>query len=138
MNFIKAMGAIALVGVAAGIVIKNELEEKKKNQELDEFLLSDETEPVVVDIPVENAMEKDILTIKSSPATLHFSCQDKEQCLAFQDLLSQKGLSSDLSSDELKVDVIFNQEVNEESLRELVKDVQDVLDKVEAKYEGCH
>lgn len=134
MSLFKALGAIAVVGIAVGLVVKNDLDEKKKNKELDEFLLSDETEPVVINVPVENEFDKDILSIKNIPATITFTLEDKDKCLLFQDLLSEKGLSSDLSSDTLKVDVIYNGD----DVDELLSDLKDVLTKVDAKYEACH
>lgn len=138
MNLFKAVGALAITGIAVGLVIKNDLDEKKRNKELDEFLLSDETEPVVIDVPVEDRMAKDILDIKNSPLTITFTLEDKDKCLLFQDLLSEKGLSSDLSTECLKVDVVFNDEVNDETLNGLLNDLKGILSKVEAKYEGCH
>lgn len=137
MSLLKAIGGIVILGAAVGLVIKNDLDEKKKNKELDEFLLSDETEPVVVDVPVQDAFTNDILSIKNSPATIVFSLKDKDKCLLLQDLLSEKGLSSESSLENLHVNVIFNDEINEDNLNDLLNDLNDVLKKVEAKYEAC-
>ena len=139
MNMFKTIGVALIAGSAAALVILKDKEEKKKNAELDEFLLSDETEAVVINIPKEDvdSLEKDILSLKETPVSFVFSLENKEKAMLFQDLLSEKGISSKLNS-ETTVEAVYNDEINESNLSDLLEDMHSILENVDAKYDGCH
>lgn len=136
MKGLKKMGLAAIVGFAAVSVVTKKLYEKKREKELDDFLLPEEDEAVIIHI--ESSLEDDIQQIKSSPVLFLFTLDSKEQAILCQDLLAEKGLSSTIDVNTNGIEVMFNDEVNEENKSNLTKDLLEISQKMNAKYEGYH
>ncbi|MGM9947430.1 hypothetical protein [Floccifex sp.] len=136
MKGLKKMGLAAIVGFAAASIVTKKLYEKKKDKELDEFLLPEEDETIVIHI--ESSLEDDMKQIKSSPVLFLFTMDSKEQAMLFQDLLAQKGLSSTIDVNTNGIEVMFNDEINEVNKSDLLKSLLEISHKTNAKYEGYH
>ena len=114
MKGLKRMGLAAIAGFAAASLFTKKLYDKKRQKELDEFFLPDQDEPVVIHI------------------------ESKEKAILFQDLLSEKGLSSTIDASTFEVEVMYNDELTEENKTILYEDLSKLIQKTEAKYKGYH
>ena len=139
MNKFKLFGFAAAIGFATASLITKQVEDKKRQKELDDFLLPDEDQPVVVDIPREEcSLEEDVLACNESPVIFKFKLDSKENAVSFQDALSEKGLSSTIDVDSLMVEVMYNGDLTEESLEELLSDLKTLSVTAQAIYKGYH
>ncbi|MGM9912559.1 hypothetical protein [Floccifex sp.] len=138
MKGLKRAGLAAVVGFAAATVVTKRFYDKKKEQELDEFLLPDESEAIKIHIDSPSSLKEDIDSLNASPVTFEFGLESKEKAMVFQDLLSEKGLSSNIDATNFSVEVLFNDEVNDVSKQSLYENLNELCQQVNAQYKGCH
>ncbi|MCI7802558.1 MAG: hypothetical protein SO178_07540 [Floccifex porci] len=137
MKGLKRMGLAAIAGFAAASLFTKKLYDKKRQKELDEFFLPDQDEPVVIHIESKEDLKEDIDSL-TSPVLFIFEMESKEKAILFQDLLSEKGLSSTIDASTFEVEVMYNDELTEENKTILYEDLSKLIQKTEAKYKGYH
>ena len=132
---------IALAGIAAGTaaVVGKLASDKKKNEDLDAFLLPDTDEDQ--DLDTTTLLTSDIMSWlgKSEDdlqVTLTFGVDNQESAVSFQEALAKEGLSSELDSENMTVHVIYTGDYSLEGLNFLASILEDTSEDASADYQG--
>lgn len=139
MSGLKALSLLGIVSAAALIVVKKQMDNEKRNQELDEFLLYGETEPVVIHVDGKTNLNNDIENLaqsKQESVTFLFEVEDSPMAIHFQEEVSKVGLSSNYNTEDKMVEVFYQDKMDEQALHTLILDLENVLEKVNAQYKG--
>lgn len=136
-------------GFLAGLSVfylNHKKKEAEKNEAMDEYLMgstsSENPNPTPL-TPGENEMAADILGWKSlpedySPVTISFGFKESKMASSFQLFLSQNGYSSFLDSNNLVVDVIYNEDFTQSNLESFVSTLKTACKDYSAQYQGFH
>ena len=132
---------IAIASVAAGTaaVIGKMASDKKKEEELDDFLLPEETEETeYISVP---SLTKDIqswqdMDSEEFSVVLKFGFESDENAVDFQEQLAKEGLSSNYNADERIVRVEYNEDCSMEALNFLAATLEDACVECDAQYQG--
>lgn len=144
MSWLKTIIGLATVGLATAAVLSKVNEDKKKQQELDEFLCPESDEPIVVaptkELPYEK-VEKDVLELEKLDVVYvtcyyGFEFEESEQAVAFQEECSDSGLSTSMVKN--VVDVMYSGDTKYDELNEFFMKLYPILDEMKPKYQGCH
>lgn len=143
MKFLKWLIALtALVGTGAAITYKVKDDQKKK-KELDEFLVPDQDEPIVYDVP-SRGMEKLSEALKSldnhDPETKFFTFEvaDADHAHAFQKAAAELELSSSYDSEKQEVEVEYDGNFDEDDLNLLKIQLSEISSQADATFKEMH
>lgn len=147
MKFLKYLLGIAAIGTAGGLLAAKMVRDKKRQAELDDFLMPEEDETVVIDVPRKNSesefmMHQDIMSwlkenAEITPITLVFTFVDFKDAYKFQEDAAKFGLSSSVNDEEREVEVIYNGDISYETLKLLSDDLSKLLKDNKVFYQGC-
>ena len=132
---------LAVAGAAAGAaaIIGKLASDKKKNEDLDEFLLPEENnESEYETIP---SLTKDIqswqdLEAETFNVEIHFGFENSDLATQFQEALAKEGLSSDFNAEDSIVNVLYSEDTTMEGLNFLSATLEDASVEYEAQYQG--
>ena len=133
---------IAIASVAAGTaaIIGKVASDKKKEAELDDFLLPEEEESEFESRP---SLTKDIQSWQDMDAEtfnveIAFQFDNEDNAFDFQEWLAKEGLSSQYEAQEGIVQVVYSEDTTMEGLNFLAATLEDACVECQAKYQGFH
>ena len=137
-KWLKWTVAIASVAAGAAAVIGKVASDKKREEELDEFLLSKEELSEYESVP---SLTKDIqswqdLDGDSFHVKLSFGFELEENAEQFQAVLAKEGLSSEFNFDECIVDIFYSEDTSMEGLNLLAATLEDACVEYLGNYLG--
>lgn len=143
MNWLKIAVLAGSVIAAGAAVVAAVVDEVRRQKELDDFLLPEEDEPVVIEIPAETAnqssLEEDLKEFvnfdKSKfPVVLTFGFNEDSGIAEKSSSLSLENTVDDVSS---SIDVTIAS-ISEESLPDILASLEEWIGESEAIYQGYH
>lgn len=113
MGILKHVVRLAIVGAATAAVAGKVVRDKQKKEELDEFLVPSQDDPVLYDVPKEKeqSLKEAIQSLENhEPRSVQFTFYVPEESSVsdFQAALANFDLSSSLDEDPSKVVVEYN------------------------------
>lgn len=122
MGLIKGILGTAAVVLAGAAVVGKVSQEKKKQAELDEFLIPSEEEPVVHTIPLDTELGAAIQQVQEKnpeKAIFTFSVDSVETAHSLQEKAALNHMGSSYNEEENTVDIIYQNDVADENLSTL-------------------
>lgn len=146
MKWFKFLAGVTVVSAAGAAIAAKTIRDKKRQAELDEFLMPETDDMVVLDIPTKHQkakdkMEDDILDLANRdvtvPVNLHFKFEHFKEAHEFAEELSETGLSSSLSDEDRTVTIQYRGEINSDSLLILTSNLNSAINTKDIYYQGC-
>lgn len=143
MRFIKAAIGLGLVAAAIAAAAVEIIDELRKQKELDDFLLPEEDEPVVVDIPADAPEQatleedlKEFVTFDADkfPVVLTFGFNEADDVAEKSSTLAFENKVDDVSS---SIDVTIDS-IDENTLPEIQASLEEWVKASDAIYQGYH
>lgn len=120
MGLIKGIIGTAAVVLAGAAVVGKVNQEKKKQAELDEFLIPSEEEPVVHNIPLDSELTVAIEQVKGAEkAVFTFDVENTEVAHTLQEQAALAHMGSSYNEEASTVDIIYQNDVADENLASL-------------------
>lgn len=122
MGLIKGIIGTAAVVLAGAAVVGKVSQEKKKQAELDEFLIPSEEEPVVHNILLDTELTVAIQQVRdkgAEKAVFSFNVENAETAHTLQEQAALAHMGSSYNEEENIVDVIYQNDVADENLDSL-------------------
>ena len=138
-KWLKWTIAVAGAAIGAAAVVGKLASEKKKDEDLDEFLLPDENEETEYEaVP---SLTKDIqswqdVQSENFNVEIHFGFENSDSATQFQEALAKEGLSSDYNAEDSIVNVLYSEDTTMEGLNFLAATLEDASIEYEAQYQG--
>lgn len=145
MKWFKFFAGVTVVSAATAAIAAKTIRDKKRQAELDEFLMPEKEDMVVVDIPTKNQdaqekMQKDILSWEENgvqlPVTLKFKFEHFNEAHDFQELISKDGICSSLSDETRIISIQYNESLETDSLMNLITNINTAIKTKEIYYQG--
>lgn len=144
MKWLKLIAGITALSAAGAAVAAKTAKDKKRQAELDEFLVPDEENPIVLDIPAKNAesikkMKKDIASFEQTeilPVILTFEFEEFKEAQDLQDVLSENNISSTLHDENRKLEVSYHGNVSPSALESFANLLEENLKSTSIEYQG--
>ncbi|MBB5183938.1 hypothetical protein [Catenisphaera adipataccumulans] len=115
MGLLKNVISTAVVVAAGAAVIGKISQDKKKKAELDEFLVPDQEEPVVHDIPDSDDLSDAIRIMKEKPgkATFVFHVESTEAAHQLQEQAANHHMGSSYAEPDQLVEILYQSDVDD-------------------------
>ena len=145
MKFLKVLLGIGVVGAAGAAVATKVARDKKRQAELDAFLMP-EDDTVVIDVPKKNAesltkLEADIYALENEtnnilPVAFVFSFENFEEANQFKNNLALRKITSSIDDQDREVEVLYNEPITHENCTVLLNHLKEALDRYDLTYQG--
>lgn len=143
MKFLKWIVTLAAVAGASVAVSQKVKKEKAKKEELDEFLVPNQDEPIVYDVPshTDDNMKEAIHSLENhEPQTKYFTftVADADHAHTFQKAAAELDLSSSYDSEKQEVEIEYNGNFDDDDLNLLQVQLGEISLQAEATFKEMH
>ena len=142
MNLLKGLIGLLAVGTAGAAIAGKVVNDKKKKEELDEFLIPSQEDPIVYDIPKDAANLKEaiqsLLNHNPKPEYFDFYVADEESLKKFQEEVSALDMTSSYDADKSQVEVEYKGNFDSDDLNLLLVQLSEICAQTSALFTGVH
>lgn len=142
MSLFRALLGMAAVAATGAAVAGKIVNDKKRQEELNEFLVPEVDEPVVMDIPEnEDVLDMDIRSLKGqdiSNVLFIFKVQDAQSAHELQRLAAEEHMGSTYDDEAGTVEIVYQESFGETELQNLYKILKDISKECGATYKKYH
>ncbi len=142
MNLLKGLIGLLAVGTAGAAIAGKVVNDKKKKEELDEFLIPSQEDPIVYDIPKDAANLKEaiqsLLNHNPKPEYFDFYVADEESLKKFQEEVSALDMTSSYDADKSQVEVEYKGNFDSDDLDLLLVQLSEICAQTSALFTGVH
>lgn len=142
MNLLKGLIGLLAVGTAGAAIAGKVVNDKKKKEELDEFLIPSQEDPIVYDIPKDAANLKEaiqsLLNHNPKPEYFDFYVADEESLKKFQEEISALDMTSSYDADKSQVEVEYKGNFDSDDLDLLLVQLSEICAQTSALFTGVH
>lgn len=145
MKFLKFLLGVGVIGAAGAAIATKKSRDKKRQAELDEFLMP-EDDTVVIDVPKKEPesltkLEADLYALENEkdnilPLKFIFSFDNFEEANNFKNELNLKTINSSIDDQDRVVEVIYNDVITHEAFTILLNDLKEAMEKSQVTYQG--
>ncbi len=145
MKFLKFLLGVGVIGAAGAAIATKKARDKKRQAELDEFLMP-EDDTVIIDVPKKEPesltkLEADLYALENEkenilPLTFIFSFENFEEANKFKNELTLRTITSTINDQDLFVEVIYNDVITHDAFTVLLNDFKEAMEKSQVTYQG--
>lgn len=142
MNLLKGLIGLLAVGTAGAAIAGKVANDKKKKDELDEFLIPSQEDPIVYDVPKDASNLKEaiqsLLNHNPKPEYFDFYLADEESVKKFQEEVSALDMTSSYDADKSQVEVEYKGNFDADDLDLLLVQLSEICAQTSALFTGRH
>ncbi len=142
MKLLKGLIGLLAVGTAGAAIAGKVVNDKKKKDELDEFLIPSQEDPIVYDVPKDSASLKEaiqsLLNHDPKPEYFDFYLADEESSKKFQEQASAFDLSSSYDAEKSQVEIEYTGYFDPDDLDLLLVQLSEICAQTSALFTGVH
>lgn len=142
MNLLKGLIGLLAVGTAGAAIAGKVANDKKKKEELDEFLIPSQEDPIVYDVPKDSANLKEaiqsLLNHNPKPEYFDFYLADEESVKKFQEEVSALDMTSSYDAEKSQVEVEYKGNFDADDLDLLLVQLSEICAQTSALFTGRH
>ena len=145
MKFLKFLLGVGVIGAAGAAIATKKSRDKKRQAELDEFLMP-EDDTVIIDVPKKEPesltkLEADLYALENEkenilPLTFIFSFENFEEANKFKNELTLRTITSTINDQDCFVEVIYNDSITHDAFTVLLNDFKEAMEKSQVTYQG--
>ncbi len=142
MNLLKGLIGLLAVGTAGAAIAGKVANDKKKKEELDEFLIPSQEDPIVYDVPKDSENLKEaiqsLLNHNPKPEYFDFYLADEESVKKFQEEVSALDMTSSYDAEKSQVEVEYKGNFDADDLDLLLVQLSEICAQTSALFTGRH
>ncbi len=142
MNLLKGLIGLLAVGTAGAAIAGKVANDKKKKEELDEFLIPSQEDPIVYDVPKDSENLKEAIQslLNHNPKTEYFDfyLADEESVKKFQEEVSALDMTSSYDAEKSQVEVEYKGNFDADDLDLLLVQLSEICAQTSALFTGRH
>lgn len=142
MNLLKGLIGLLAVGTAGAAIAGKVANDKKKKDELDEFLIPSQEDPIVYDVPKDASNLKEaiqsLLNHNPKPEYFDFYLADEESVKKFQEEVSALDMTSSYDAEKSQVEVEYKGNFDADDLDLLLVQLSEICAQTSALFTGRH
>lgn len=145
MKWFKFLAGITVVSAAGAAIAAKTIREKKRQAELDEFLMPENDDMVVLDIPTKyqkakDKMENDISALSNKnvtgPVNLLFKFEHFKEAHEFQEAIAQTGIRCLITDEDRLITIQYNDNMESNSLSDFISNIDAAIGTKDIYYQG--
>lgn len=142
MNLLKGLIGLLAVGTAGAAIAGKVANDKKKKEELDEFLIPSQEDPIVYDVPKDASNLKEaiqsLMNHNPKPEYFDFYLADEESIKKFQEEVSALDMTSSYDAEKSQVEVEYKGNFDADDLDLLLVQLSEICAQTSALFTGRH
>ena len=142
MKLLKGLIGFLAIGTAGAAIAGKVVNDKKKKEELDEFLIPSQEDPIIYDVPKDTPSLKEaiqsLLNHNPIPEYFDFYVADEESLKKFQEQVSALDMTSNYDAKKSQVEVEYTGNFDPDDLDLLLVHLSEICAQTSALFTGVH
>lgn len=142
MKLLKGLIGLLAIGTAGAAIAGKVVNDKKKKEELDEFLIPSQEDPIIYDVPKDTPSLKEaiqsLLNHNPKPEYFDFYVADEESLKKFQEQVSALDMTSNYDAKKSQVEVEYTGNFDPDDLDLLLVHLSEICAQTSALFTGVH
>ncbi len=142
MKLLKGLIGFLAIGTAGAAIAGKVVNDKKKKEELDEFLIPSQEDPIIYDVPKDTPSLKEaiqsLLNHNPKPEYFDFYVADEESLKKFQEQVSALDMTSNYDAKKSQVEVEYTGNFDPDDLDLLLVHLSEICAQTSALFTGVH
>ena len=142
MKLLKGLIGLLAIGTAGAAIAGKVVNDKKKKEELDEFLIPSQEDPIIYDVPKDIPSLKEaiqsLLNHNPKPEYFDFYVADEESLKKFQEQVSALDMTSNYDAKKSQVEVEYTGNFDPDDLDLLLVHLSEICAQTSALFTGVH
>lgn len=143
MKFIKGVIGLLAIGAAGAAVAGKVVKDKQMKDELDEFLIPSQEDPIVYNVPKESSasLKEAIYALANHEPKIEyfdFYVADSESSKKFQEQVAELEMSSSYDAEKSQVEVEYRGNFDQDDLDLLLVQLSEICTQTSASFVGVH
>lgn len=145
MKFLKFLLGVGVIGAAGAAIATKKSRDKKRQVELDEFLMP-EDDTVIIDVPKKESkaltkLEADLYALENEKEdflslVFVFDFDNFEEANNFKNELALRKIVSTIDDQDRVIEVVYNDTVTHEAFTVLLNNLKEAMEKSQVTYQG--